>query len=77
MSMWKAYGFPVRTIYKWLIFHVDVNGYPLGIQKQKHPNNIIVLSQNIKDSVYHFYIWVSQNTVSNPGSLTRGYDSWV
>lgn len=31
---------------------------PLGIQKQKqkHPNNMIVLSQNTKDSLYHFYI---------------------
>ena len=32
---------------------------PLGIQKQKHPNNMIVLSQNIKDSLYHFYKFMS------------------
>ena len=25
----------------------------------------------------YLYLGMSQNAVSNPGSLTRGYDSWV
>ena len=63
-----------------VVVHVrnDQGDDPLKNWKSVADGLAMAFILKINDDVHvYLYMGMSQNAVSNPGSLTRGYDSWV
>ena len=74
----------------WYLSYVSINLFPRARQHRVGMSCIHLSIQSKRSTFIYIYIYIlilyiyiiiymgmSQNTVSNPGSLTRGYDSWV